>query len=508
MEEENGGWHVTSLGETGTRTRLKRVLMAVALGVLAAGLVLLIGQGQKAAATEQDYDWHAQEMTHTVYLPLAARTYVPGYVSPFGVVMYGRVDDRAGLDEMEAAGSKWVTTRLSWSRIESTEDSYDWSKFDAKAQNAQAAGMDVFVLFKDNPSWAAALPGGPVTDTQDLVEFATDMAERYDCDGADDAHGSPCAHTWSFYGEPDNGDPGRAERGKGCWGDNTDPRCGDGADYAKMLSRVSPAIHGANSKARVLIGGLAYDYFEEDGGPFVRSFLADTLTALNTYPGGAAAYIDAVAFHYYPISENRWPTIREKTAEIKGIMAQHGVGDLPLICPEMGYWSSPKYGSSEEGQARRLVQMYVRGLSMDMQPLSWYKVFDDAVPRSEEDTAPGETPGLFRVDGSAKPSYYAYKTMTEELALARYMRALDQQNVEGYVFRTADGREKTVAWATAPGGAQAVFPYGCLRLVDTDGNVYTPIRDGDGNWDHDGTVNGQIALAVFYDTPFYVAPCR
>jgi hypothetical protein len=475
--------------------RVRRVLIAVGFGVLGAVLVLLMGQREGAAAGER-HSWHAQEMTHTVHLPLAAQTYVAGYVSPFGVVMYGGVNDGAGLDEMEAAGSQWVSTSLRWSAVEATEDSYDWSSFDAKAQNAQAAGMDLFVLFRSNPAWAATLPGGPVTDTQDLVEVTTDMAERYDCDGVSDAPGAPCVHTWSFYAEPDNGDLGRAQTGKGYWGHN-------GAGYAEMLSQVAPAIHAADPEARVLIGGLAYDYFEEVGGPFVRSFLTDTLTALNMYPGGAEAYIDAVAFHYYPINPD-WATIREKAAEIKGIMSRHNAGDLPLVCPEMGYWSSPDHGSSRDEQARRLVQMYVRGLSMNIQQLSWYKVFDG----EEGDGDPDTTSGLLDVNGNPKPSYYAYQTMTEELALTRYMRALDKEKVEGYVFQTADGREKTVLWATALGGTQVTFPYGCLRLVDPEGNVYTPIIDGDGNWDHDGTVNGQIALAVYYDTPFYVVPCR
>ncbi len=42
---------------------------------------------------------------------------------------------------------------------------------------------------------------------------------------------------------------------------------------------ISPAIHAADPQAKVLIGGLAYDAFEP-GGPFVRSFLGDTLAAL------------------------------------------------------------------------------------------------------------------------------------------------------------------------------------------------------------------------------------
>lgn len=432
-----------------------------------------------------------QEVTTTVYLPLVMRWYDSSYISPFGIVMYGNVDDAAGLQKMRDAGSKWVTTILSWATIEPIKGNRDWSSFDTKAQNAKAAGMDLFVLFTDNPSWAAPLPGGPLTDTEDLVNFATAMVERYDCDGVSDAPGSPCVHYWSFYAEPDNGDYGRALRGKGYWGHN-------GAGFAEMLYRVSPAIHSANPRAKVLIGGLAYDWFEEDGGPFVRSFLTDTLQALNNYPGGARAYIDAVAFHFYPISAHRWPTIREKALEVRGIMERNGVGDLPLLCPEMGYWSATP--SSETQQARRLVQMYVHGLSVGLEYMSWFAVFDDG-PGTEEH-------GLFWDHDLNRPkqSYSAYKTLTRELRGARYLRSLQSAKAEGYVFRMPDGREKTVVWATDT-SATVSFPYTCLRLVDTLGTVYMPIRDGDPNWDWDHQNNGWIVLGVYQNEPFYVEPC-
>ena len=490
--------------------RKRALIFTVLLTGCALGVFFLLLSGERGdahpalaegLATGNGRSDIAQTSAYTIYLPLVVRNYDPSYVSPFGIIMYGSVDDAAGLQMMKDAGSKWVTTMLHWSAIQPTrEGPLDWSSFDAKAQNAQAAGMDVFVLFTGNPSWAASLPGGPLTDTQDLVNFVTLMAERYDCDGTDDALGSPCVHYWSFYAEPDNGDLGRAQAGKGYWGHN-------GAGFAAMLSQVSPAIHAANPRAKVLIGGLAYDWFEEEGGPFVRSFLNDTLTALNTYPGGAASYIDAVAFHFYPIAAHRWPTIREKALEVQGIMEQHGVGDLPLICPEMGYWSSPKHGSSEQGQAQRLVQMYVRSLSMDMQPLSWYKVFDDVVAESTEDVYPAMTAGLLRRDRSLKPSYHAYQTMTQELAGARYLRLFQTTGVEGYVFRTPDGHEKTVLWATGS-TTSATFPYSCLRMVDVNGDAFEPINDGDPGWDWDNTVNGQIALGVYQNAPVYVEPCH
>lgn len=487
--------------------RLTPSLMLAGLGIVALLFAFRggVGPSREVWASESelraDATVIAQTGDYTVHLPLVMRWYDPSYVPPFGIVMYGSVTDTTGLQAMEDAGSQWVSTMLHWSAIEPTQGSYDWSSFDAKAQNAQEAGMDVFVLFTSNPSWAAALPGGPVTDTRDLVDFVTLAAERYDCDGMDDAPGSPCVHTWSFYAEPDNGDPGRAQYGKGYWGHN-------GAGYAEMLSQVSPAIHGANPRAQVLIGGLAYDGFEEeDGGPFVRSFLTDTLSALNTYPGGATAYIDAVAFHFYPIRAHRWPTIREKTMEIQGIMERHGVGDLPLICPEMGYWSSEKWGSSEGGQADRLVQMYVRALSVDMQPLSWYKVFDDAEAGSAQDEYRSDTAGLLDVYGNPKQSYYAYQTMTQELTGAYYLGELDDSDAEGYIFRMPDGYDKTVLWGI-DSATSVPFPYSCLRVVDTDGTVYESVNDGDPTFDWDGQVNGQIALGVYENSPFYVEPCH
>ncbi len=485
--------------------RRTHILLALLLGGLAALMLALVASAETVASTNapapvRERGGLNQTGPYTVYLPLVARQYDPMYVAPFGIIMYGNVDDAAGLQAMKSAGSRWVTTAFHWSAIEPISGSYDWSSFDVKAQNAQAAGMDVFVLFTGNPAWAAALPGGPVTNTQDLVDFVALAVERYDCDGLNDAPGSPCVHYWSFYAEPDNGNLDRAYGGKGYWGHN-------GTGFAAMLSQVSPAIHAANPRAKVLIGGLAYDWFEEDDGPFVRSFLTDTLSELNTYWGGARAYIDAVAFHFYPISAPRWPTIREKALEVRGIMARHGVGDLPLICPEAGYWSSPKFGSSEQGQAQRLVQMYVRSLSVDVQFLSWYKVFDDAVAGSNEDTYPDRTSGLLQMNGTPKPSYDAYGTLTRELAWARYLRPLQAANAEGYVFRMPNGREKTVLWATEP-FTTVPFPYPCLRLVDTVGHVYNPVNDGDLNWDWDKTANGQICLGIYRDTPFYVEPCQ
>jgi hypothetical protein len=470
------------------------LLMAVCLEVvLLVGMVLLIAVSeQPIRALELD---SAPAKDAFIFLPFVARHHAPS-PSPFGVIMYHGVDDEAGLQIMKEAGAKSISTMLRWSAIEPTPGVYDWTSFDTKAQNAKEAGMDLFVLFTGNPSWAAEYPGGPVNDMQDLVDFVTRMAERYDCDRIDDAPGHLCVHDWSFYAEPDNGNPDLASTGgKGLWGHN-------GAGYAAMLSEISPAIYGADPKARVMIGGLAYDYFEEQGGPFVRSFLSDTLTALNNYPGGVEAYLDAVAFHYYPIAQDRWPTIREKAQEIQAILASHGAGDLPLLSPEMGSWSSPCASppSSELGQAYWLLQNYVSGLSVGLERMAWYKPFDSAVACSPQDLYPDKTTGLLDVNRTPKPSYLAYKTMTRELELARYVGPFQANDVTGYTFALPGGQQQTVLWSNA-GTARPTFHYNRLRLVTAVGQENTIEDNGPGDLD---ATAGRIKIRVYENQPCYV----
>jgi len=488
-------WHVR---------RTQRSTIALCLGGLATlALLLLLGgsatRGPVAVAEPRVASAIVGSGSYTTYLPLTTRYYDPGYVSPFGIRME-YVDDAHGLQAMVDAGSRWVTINFYWAAVEPAQDVFDWSSFDDKVQSAQAAGMDVFVMFTSNPGWAAELAGGPVHDIQDLIDVSRRMAERYDGDGVDDAPGSPCIHYWSFYAEPDNVSPSRAQRGWGYWGDN-------GAGFADMLYHVSPAIHAANPRAQVLIGGLAYDGFVEppDTDGFRQTFLADTLRALDTYPGGASKYIDAVAFHYYPISEYRWPSIREKALEIRGIMAQYGVESLPLICPEAAYWSSTKFGSSEVRQAQRLVQMHVRGLSVGVRPLTWYIIYDRPVPDDPEQEYPDQSCGLLRVDGQPKLAYFSYVVLARELEHGYYKSALTGPDVEGYVFQVGAGREMTVLWAKgAP--KDVSFPLTCLRRVDVL-DAQQSITDG-GVGDRDGAFNGRVSVRVDQDNPIYVEPCH
>ena len=442
-----------------------------------------------------------RRVTTSLYLPTVTRYYDPTYVSPFGIVMYENVDDASGLAAMQAVGSQWVTTVFFWAATEPTPPvggvhTYNWTNWDTRVNNARAAGMETYVLFTGNPAWAAYLTGGPVTDTQSLIDVAAAMAERYDGDGLADALGNPVVNYWSFYPEPDNGGFGA----EGYWGFR-------GPDYAAMLAQVSSAIHAANPRAKVLIGGVAYDWFNTDQpnpGPFVSTFLTDTLSVLVGMPGGAPSVIDAMAFHFYPINALRWPTIKEKALEVRTIMNNHGVGHLPLLVPETGYWSDPvplypPFDSDPDQQARRLVQIFVQGLAVEIDLLSWFAVFDHGTATDAH--------GLFYNNDlyQPKPAYTAYQTLTRELDGMYYSAPVAAGGTEGYLFVRPDGQSRVVVWGTTNPTTTIAFSRTCLRVVDKYG-IVTEIVDG-GVGDQDFAINGQVAVLVYQDQPLYISVC-
>ncbi len=466
------------------------------LSLALASCLLLAGHSQRieaqsSAATPGSISQNvAANASRSVFLPLTRHD---RGATPFGVAMYRRVDQANGVAQMQAAGASRVTVALDWGSVEPTEGARNWSDFDASMRNAEAAKMEVFVLFMGDPTWAR-LPGQNVTDPAKRLAIVRAMVDRYDCDGINDMPERLCVRDWSFYAEPDADYGPNAPSGtKGYWGSR--PQA-----YAQMIASVADVVHQENPYARVMIGGLAYDWFKEDGqgGLFRRSFLPGVLQELNASYGGAARYLDQMAVHYYPI---QFASIGDKVREVRTIMQQHGVGHLTLVMPEAGYWSDPAASSSEAKQAARLVKYYVEALSLDVAYLSWYTVFDGG---------PGtETSGLFRGSdlNSPKPAYAAYQTITRELAGAQFARTVNQPNAVGGVFRMpSGGQEKSVVWAVS-GSANIAFPYRCVRVVDTTGAITAGVADGTPGLDQDGRVNNVVTLRVT-DSPVYVEACR
>jgi hypothetical protein len=428
--------------------------------------------------------------THTVFLPAIYKGSWQVPDSPFGVQMYANHMEQDVVMKAAAAGVRWVRVPFSWSQVEpqnTTPENYQWpSAFDDWLARLSARGIKPILTLGGNPAWASPLPGGPITRTaiiSELVEFVEAAVAHYS--------GSPYGvKHWEFYNEPDNGDPLWASKGFGYWG--REP-----AAYATMLRAVYGPIKAIDPEAQIILGGLAYDWFSKEGGPFVEGFLDGVLQ------NGGGAYFDLMNFHYYPVFRVNWdpdgPGLVGKAKALRLKLAEHGL-NKPFICTEMGTWSEEGDNRSRELQSRSVTQLFAQGLAADLLVGIWFTAIDG------NQLEPWKW-GLLDSDLNPKPAYFAYRTAVQQLATASHIGLLGTQEsgseeIEAHRFLTADGSAWiVVAWTNDDQDHSMIVDAPRLVVVDKYG-VETLIRDDD-----DGQMDGYVE-AIIGPSPIYVRYSR
>jgi hypothetical protein len=407
------------------------------------------------------------------------------------------------MEALEESGAGWSRVRVDWSMIQPDPPpaGYVWHQYDDKLGLLAETGVQLIATVADAPDWAAEAPCAPIYPGQvdEFAQFLTDLVDRYKQPPYSIQH-------WELFNEPDgtdnNPEVDPSEGGLGCWGY-------DGDQYAQMLDAAYQAIKAADPTATVLMGGVAYDWFTEYGGPFYRYFPDAVMQA------GGGDYVDAISLHYFPDFHAEWERwVPEGDPPTCGVV-DDGIGlsydawgiDLiaksnhfrnrmstchdvsrPLWVTELaehGYAGDP---ASLERQARYVIQGHARGLAAGVENITWYAL---TTPNDEY----GQ--GLLFDDWTPKPAFHAYKTLTSELTGYEYARTLNVPGAEAYVFRAPCEPEKTVAWGNS---ALTIAPAEQLRVVDHGGNE-TLVSDG-GTGDLDGTRNGAVRLQLTADPVF------
>ena len=427
----------------------------------------------------------------TVYLPLINYR---ASLSPFGVQMLGGQYNPDVIALAQQAGIRWVRIYLSWANIEPTNTSptnYNWGGYGAMFANLINAGMTPIVTIEGNPSWASSRSNGPIYPDKldDFAEFVGAVVEQFDGDDvyADPDHAPPpevAVKYWEFYNEPDDWPH---------WG-------GHGKEYADMLKVAYPAVQNADPGAKVLLGGLAYDWWSSC---YPRCFDLDFLhDVLSNARGPDFPYFDILNFHYYRRFSRNWnpPNIVGKAIgtgiqepSIKEILVSHGLSNIPFMCTEIGDPYEPFPDYSHEEASQYIIKGFVRGISLmnrpdyPMQALIWFTMveYHDGSRKF----------GLLDSNLNPNPEYYAYKTLTAELAGYSYaFKLTGTVGLEGHVFCNQGGMgEKIVLWATE-NAVPISFLGSQLRVVDKFGTELM-IDDG-GIGDLDGIANGLIKIEV------------
>ncbi len=468
-----------------------RLLAAGILAVLILGGMFLALVPRAVAPQVQAEGGVLSSITQTVFLPVVFSNYEPPVPTIFGVQMYGDLrSPSAGLTHTYDARVYWVRWPMAWSAIEWVDTipaHYNFGYYDANILTATRAGLQLIVTIVGNPRWAATYANGPIdkVDIGEFTEFIGTVVERYDGDGWEDAPGSPVVDYWEFYNEPDGGNRLRADYGDGYWGHY-------GAEYARMLCAIYPIIKSANPRAQIALGGLAYDWFEDQGGPFVRKFLDDVLAA-----GGGNCF-DLMNFHYYPAFESIWspygPGLSGKANFLRNKLAQYGL-NKPVICTETGWFSGDHpLPSTPEIQASYVPKLFVQSLASELEFAIWFAWID---PVGYGDW------GLLNTRLERKPAFNAYRTAARMIGRASFRRTLSSgelgsPSMEGYLLTAPDGRDLYVVWSNEAASRTVTFPLARAYVTNLYGDVTSYVHDGD-----DGILDGRIRLSVG-PNPIYV----
>jgi hypothetical protein len=424
-----------------------------------------------------------------VYLPIVSTGPCTVEAQPrsknvFGVQMYGNTSvDSRYFQEMIDSQTSWVRDEVVWSSVEPQNVSpseYRWGTVDKALSAAIEGGINMIGTINYNPAWAAASAIGPINpeNLDDFAEFLTALVERYDGDGVDD---DPCGRVvkyWEFYNEPD----GHADR----WGY-------DGDKYAQMLSVAYPAMKAADPEAQIVFGGIAYDWFDDQGGPFVRRFLTDVLNA------GGGAYFDVMNFHVYPAFAPNWtttgPGLYEKAKAIRQVLAGYGL-DKPMMITESGAHSNndPNAPSTPQIQASYVIELFTQAKAVNIDAMIWFALYDPPEWYPQKNgLVTAETPP------QRKLAFSTFQLAVDKIADASFDRVLSagemgDNDMQAYrVTQSGSNAPLYVAWmapVTTDRTATLSVPGQQATVYDIYSNART-VRDSD-----DGSSDGRISVQI------------
>ena len=186
------------------------------------------------------------------------------------------------LDDAVQMGAQYIRVDFAWEDYQSTSAAFapDFSRFDRVVAAANARHLQILATIGFPPVWARA------SSCRDSAACPPASASRFaDFAAAAAAHYAPLGvHDWEIWNEPNIPS----------WAPKPDP-----AAYANLLTRTAKALHGADSKAYVIMGGLAAEQ-PHPGIPYFTA--ADFITAVAK--AGGLADVQAVAYHPYPGQSN------------------------------------------------------------------------------------------------------------------------------------------------------------------------------------------------------------
>lgn len=336
----------------------------------------------------------------TILLALPARAATREPVSPFGMQLHSMEGafgaHRAALDLCKRAGVKLIRDEIHWARVEREEGVL---KIDdnirRNVENTLKAGIEpMIILDYGNPFY----DNGNAPVSREAVEgfarYCEFMARTF----------KGRIKYWEVWNEPNT---------EGFWKPRPDPK-----DYARLLKAAHKACKKGDLECTVIgvcTSEIAFEFIE------------------GVLKAGGARYMDALSVHPY-----RYPATPEASGmvgdlgKLRELMDKRGAKRKPIWITEIGWPTHVgSKGITPEEQANMLVRAYVEAISAGVETIFWYWFGKDG----PDPTYNEHHFGIRFADGSPKPAYIAYQTMTRYLEGAKYARSIwIHETVRAHVF--------------------------------------------------------------------------
>ena len=400
--------------------------------------------------------------------------------SPFGVVT--AVANRVQRNEIGAyvrllreANVQWVREEFFWHEVQfAPGGEYRWGgneaglyDYDLSVGELSNAGIQILGLLDYNPAWTK----GTAPNLDEWIgqwgDYVYQTVARY-------GRGGPITH-WEIWNEPNLVQFGyesglyRIE------------------DYVRILDVARTAAKAADPDAVIVLGGLA-SVWSEPPSPYTYDYF-DYLERLGEL--GAWPLFDVLAVHPYrpdapeglPWRRDEGQTLPNEMERLDTMMLRYGA--KPVWLTELGFPSSGyRVGVGLDQQAQFLVRTYVLAMAHpSVEKIFWYDFRNDTAPGAPYDrpvydsNEPEFHYGLIRrafpLDPDSatlrKPSFLAYRTMTEMLA-GQQVREMLANGFRGdmpatYWVRFAGNRRVDVLWNTDRADQVVEIDCGCREAL-------------------------------------------
>ncbi len=307
---------------------------------------------------------------------------------------------------MREAGIRWDRIEIWWSVVEPEKGKWDFEFTDRVVALYKDSGVSPLAILNYSSAWSGKPPADD-GERQAFARYAAKMIGRY----------KDTIKCWEVWNEPNIPTFWPTPNVK---------------DYAELLKVTYKAAKEADPECVIIAGSTSGPDFG-----FIRGI----------FDNGAWDSCDAISIHPYSMAGGPGSQRLGELLEMANDCIASTGKDKPLWITEMGWTSS----SSEEDarQAAYLTQSYVIAAVQGVDKLFWFKLEDWS-----------EKWGIVKADGTKKPAYKAYQTLTKNLTSPVLVGPLQlAPELEGYLFRIGDS-SLFVTWSRYGTPVSAALPVG------------------------------------------------